>query len=154
MELHNKNDISCPEACRAKCCNYVVKKIPAPRVKLDFDELYWFLCHEKMAVYIEQRKWYLLVEVPCRYLDEKHRCRIYPKRPGVCRIHSEENCEHTGELDFQEFMRSPADLKEYMERRGLKLRMPWIEADDTGCDDPLSRSFPQAGKGSSTKKRK
>jgi len=115
----------CPESCGASCCRYVVKKISAPRTKVDFDELYWFLCHEKMVVFIERRKWYLLFDSPCKYLDADSLCRIYHERPLLCREHSEKNCEFTGEVDYQLYMRTPDDLKAYMKKRSLKLRMAW-----------------------------
>ncbi len=92
---------------------------------MDFDELYWFLCHEGVVVYIEGRKWYLMFEVPCRYLDERARCRIYSRRPYVCRSYSVDSCEYQGEVEFQAYMRTPEDLKRYMRKRGLRLRMAW-----------------------------
>jgi len=124
-----KKTLSCPETCKASCCQYIVNKIRAPRTKPDFDEIYWFLCHDNMVVYIERRKWYLLVETPCRYLDKKYRCKIYSKRPYVCRQHSEDECEYQGEVDYELYMRSPADLKRYMKKRGLSLRMAWDDID-------------------------
>jgi Fe-S-cluster containining protein len=116
----------CPEACRAICCRYIVKKIEPPRTRLDWDELYWFLCHDKVSVYIEERKWYLLVNVPCMHLTRNSRCRVYPNRPDVCRMHEAENCEYTGELDFQVFMERPEDLIRLMEKRKISYRLPWL----------------------------
>ncbi len=125
MKNLEETTIGCPPACRALCCKYIVNGISAPRTKSDFDEIYWFLCHERVAVYIDGRKWHLLVDNPCMYLDDQHRCQIYSRRPNVCRIHPEENCEYTGDLDFEEFMQKPEDLRSHMERRGLRYRMPW-----------------------------
>jgi len=119
---------TCPEACRATCCKYVVKKIPPPRTRLDWDELYWLLCHERIAVYVEQRKWYLMVDVPCRNLTRASRCRIYPHRPDVCRLHSEENCEYTGEVEFDAFLESPGDLIRLMRKRKIHDRLPGLTA--------------------------
>lgn len=119
-------DNACPETCKAICCRYIVKRLSPPRARLDWDELYWFLCHEKVAVYIEGRKWYLLVNVPCMHLTRAWRCRAYPERPDVCRMHDPRNCEHTGELDFQEYMESPEDLIRLMKKRGISYRLPWL----------------------------
>jgi len=127
MKSKKKESLACPAACRALCCKDIVNRISAPRTKADFDELYWFLCHDRVAVYIEGRRWHLLIDVPCLHLDDQFRCTIYRKRPNVCRLHPEENCEYTGELDFEEFMRVPADLKAHMKRRGLRYRMAWEE---------------------------
>ena len=120
---------SCPEACQAMCCRYVATKIDAPRTKLDFDEIYWFLCHENVEVFIEARKWYVLFDTPCRNLDGRSRCVVYPRRPHVCRQHEEKNCEYWGEEEQKMTMRSPEDLEKYMKRRGLRLRMAWDEPD-------------------------
>lgn len=119
---------TCPETCRAICCRYIVKRIDPPRSRLDWDELYWFLCHAKVAVYVEARKWYLLVNVPCVHLTRACRCRVYPKRPDVCRMHDPRNCEFTGELDFQEYLEKPEDLVRLMGRRGISYRLPWLAA--------------------------
>ncbi len=136
MKKKKKKTISCPEVCKASCCQYIVNKIQAPRTKADFDELYWFLCHDNMVVYIERRKWYLLVETPCRHLDQKSRCEIYSKRPYVCRQHSEEECEYHGEVGYDLYMRSHSDLRRYMKKRGLSLRMAWNDPDKQQDSEP------------------
>ncbi len=126
MSDHAPRENFCPEVCRAICCRYIVKKMEPPRTRLDWDELYWFVCHEKVAVYIDERKWYLMVDVPCMHLDDSSSCRVYPKRPDVCRMHEAENCEYTGELDFQEFMERPEDVIRLMKKRKISYRLPWL----------------------------
>jgi Fe-S-cluster containining protein len=135
-----KKTEACPEACRAICCRYVTTKIDAPRTKMDFDELYWFLCHENVEVFIEARKWYVQFDTPCRNLDETSRCLNYRIRPHVCREHSEEECEYWGEEDRKVQMRSPEDLKRYMKRRGVRLRMAWDEPEEEEEKKSPSRS--------------
>ena len=124
-----KDSEGCPQRCQACCCQYIVHKIKAPRTKSDFDELYWFLCHERIVVYVERRKWFLLMESQCRYLDDNSRCKIYHHRPNVCRLHSIEECEYQGEVNYDLYMDSPEDLKRYMKKRGLTLRMAWNDPD-------------------------
>jgi Fe-S-cluster containining protein len=131
--------VSCPEACRAICCRYIVKKISPPRTRLDWDELYWFLCHDKVAVYVEERRWYLLVNVPCVHLTRASRCRVYAERPDVCRIHSAENCEYSGEVDFQEFLERPQDLIRLMKKRKIFFRLPWLQAGEEKRATPAVR---------------
>jgi hypothetical protein len=97
---------------------------------MDFDELYWFLCHENIEVFIESRKWYVQFDTPCRNLDGRSLCRDYPIRPHVCREHEEKECEYWGEEDRKVKMRSPDDLKRYMKRRGLRLRMAWDDPEE------------------------
>jgi len=137
---------TCQEPCRAICCRYIVKRISPPRTRLDWDELYWFLCHEKVAIYIEERKWYLLVNVPCVHLTRTSRCRVYPVRPDVCRLHDPENCEYTGELDFQEYLETPEDLMRLMEKRKVSYRLPWL-ARENGGGRASSRLGPSSAKG-------
>ncbi|MEW6441054.1 MAG: YkgJ family cysteine cluster protein [bacterium] len=129
MARQNERTIRCPEACQGLCCRYIVTKIKAPRCKLDFDEVYWFLCHDKVAVYVEKRLWYLLVDVPCRYLTRRSKCRMYRERPYVCRIHSPVDCEFSGKVKFQSYLSSPEDLKKYLKKRGIRLRMAWEDPD-------------------------
>jgi Fe-S-cluster containining protein len=112
------------------CCRYVATKIDAPRTKIDWDEIYWFLCHDNVEVFIESRKWYVLFDTPCRNLDAKSRCVVYPRRPYVCGEHEEENCEYWGEEEGKVTMRTPEDLKAYMKRRGVRLRMAWDDPDE------------------------
>ena len=140
MKRKDTTAVPCPESCKAMCCNYIVKHLSPPRTKLDFDEIYWFLCHDKVSVFIDGRKWYLLVDVPCGKLDAKSRCRIYAKRPYVCRLHSEENCEYTGKVDFQEFMKKPGDLLKHMRRRGISFRLPWMEDKDKRPEHAAGRT--------------
>ena len=138
---------SCPEACRAMCCRYVATKIDPPRTKIDFDEIYWFLSHENVEVFIESRKWYVLFNTPCRNLDARSRCVVYPRRPYVCRDHREESCEYWGEEEGRVTMRSPEDLKMHMKRRGLRLRMAWDEPDGEAGKASPSRSSARATAG-------
>jgi len=127
-----REEPSCPATCDARCCRYLVKRIASPRTKYDFDELYWMLCHEKVAVFVQGRRWHLLVEVPCQHLGRNRTCRIYPLRPLVCRLHSSRNCEGAGEIGFEEFLLAPQDLLNYMRSRGISYRVPWMEGGSRG----------------------
>jgi hypothetical protein len=134
------NGRGCPADCKALCCKYIIRKIGTPRDKHDFDELYWYLCHEKVAVYVERRRWYLLVEVPCQHLNRRSlQCRIYPLRPNVCRLHSEHECEYTGKVGFDEFMLTPEDLVKHLKRRGVPIRVPWLPKTNGRGSTPVTR---------------
>ncbi len=145
---------SCPESCQAMCCRYVATKIDAPRTKIDWDEIYWFLCHENVEVFIEARKWYVLFDTPCTNLDARSRCVAYPRRPYVCREHEQENCEYWGEEEGKVTMRTPEDLKKYMKRRGLRLRMAWDDPDEEVEKKASSRSTSQATRKPRTRRSK
>ncbi len=145
---------SCPEACRGMCCRYVTTKIDAPRTKIDWDEIYWFLCHENVEVFIESRKWYVLFDTPCKNLDAKSRCVVYPRRPYVCREHEVENCEYWGEGEGKVTLRTPEDLKRFMKRRKLRLRMAWDEPDEAAGEAASPGIGPQRKRTRKTKQAK
>lgn len=84
----------CQKDCNARCCRYLTVYLPAPRQKVDFDELSWFLAHENVSVYVEARRWHLEVRTPCRYLDGNNLCTIYEHRPDVCRDYALDACEY------------------------------------------------------------
>lgn len=89
----------CQRVCGAKCCRYITVFLPAPRRKVDFDELSWFLAHEGVTVYVRGRRWHLEVATPCRYLTPDNLCAIYERRPDVCRQHDPRECENAASLD-------------------------------------------------------
>ena len=84
----------CQHECRSRCCRYITIIIPAPKRKVDFDELSWFLAHENISVYVEARRWHVEVQSPCKYLTEDNLCEIYENRPIVCRGYDVESCEY------------------------------------------------------------
>jgi hypothetical protein len=141
-----KKNESCPEACQAMCCRYVATRIDPPRTKVDWDEIYWFLCHENVEVFIEARKWYVLFATPCTNLDANSRCVRYAIRPHVCRDHEEENCEYWGLEEGRVTLRTPEDLERHMKRRGLSLRMAWGDPDEKAGQEAHLRVAPRAGR--------
>ncbi len=84
----------CQHLCQARCCRYLTIMIPAPRRKVDFDELSWFLAHEDVSVYFNDRRWHVEVRNRCRHLSADNLCAIYETRPGVCRSYDGEECEY------------------------------------------------------------
>ena len=66
-------------------------------------------------MYVEKGKWYLEVASRCRHLDANNRCRIYPRRPTICRDHDPQTCEATGlELAHEREFRNDAELARYV----------------------------------------
>ncbi|MFH1305663.1 MAG: YkgJ family cysteine cluster protein [Candidatus Omnitrophota bacterium] len=87
--------------CKAECCKYFALQIDTPTAKGDFEDIRWYLAHKHSSVFIEKRKWYLEIAGECRYMTKDHKCRIYDKRPRVCRDHSLETCEGRGSGGFE-----------------------------------------------------
>jgi len=157
VKRNSREKPSCPKTCKALCCQYLVKKIPTPRSKYDYDELYWVLCHERSALFVQRRIWYLLVEVPCQHLDAALACRIYPLRPLVCRLHNSRNCEYGGEVGFEAFLDAPQDLVRFLQKEGINLPVPWMpgRAGRSLSQSPDARSAAAAGvKGQARRRRK
>jgi hypothetical protein len=57
----------------------------------------------------------------------------------VCRQHEEENCEYWSDGEEKLSMRTPEDLKKYMKRRGVRLRMAWDDPDEKAEKKPPSK---------------
>jgi len=107
-------------ACAGKCCRYTLVDLPAPRSRLDFNNYAWYLAHEDIEIYYDDKKWYLAVNNRCRYLDENNRCMIYEKRFEACRDHTDENCEFDSDYVADLIFDDPFQLLEFAEKRFKK----------------------------------
>ena len=85
---------TCQHLCKARCCRYVVVQIRAPRLKADYDEISWFLAHERVSIYYHHRRWHLELRTRCRNLTPNNLCAIYHTRPIVCRGYDADSCEY------------------------------------------------------------
>ena len=110
----------CAQCLPAKCCRYFSIQIDTPRSKRDFDDLIWMIAHRQVSIYIEKRKWFLMIHTQCRFLDtDTNKCAVYETRPEMCRDHSVKDCEWHGPYDFDNHFKSYEDLKRWMKKRGL-----------------------------------
>jgi Fe-S-cluster containining protein len=67
------------------CCTYVATQIDDPSTFKQYENIYWYLTHENIGVYIDwEGDWYLEVQTRCRNLTEARTCGIYVDRPLVC----------------------------------------------------------------------
>jgi len=104
--------------CDAKCCKYFAFQIDAPKCKHDFENIRWYLAHEGVSVFIEKRRWHLEIASKCRYLMKDNRCRVYDKRPLVCREHSITECERLpGGFAHDRVFRNMEEFDEYLSVR-------------------------------------
>ena len=132
--------------CEAKCCRYFALQIDTPRSKQDFENIRWFIAHKGVSVYVEKKKWFLQISSNCHYLTKTHMCRIYDKRPLICREHDIYSCEHVAaggfehDLEFKTLKQFDAYLAERFKKKTKKPhrnhrdkeRCPLVEADDHG----------------------
>ena len=84
----------CQHECKGRCCRYITIQVPAPRDKIDMEEIRWFLAHRDISVYVVSRRWNVEIRNRCKYLNRRNRCDIYEKRPEICRLYDVESCEY------------------------------------------------------------
>lgn len=107
--------------CEAKCCKYFAFQIDAPRRKADIENIRWYLAHKGVKVFIEKRRWYIEISNKCRYLTSEHACKIYHKRPLVCREHDAGSCEHIfDKFDHDRVFRNMKEFDLYLKEKAGK----------------------------------
>lgn len=103
------------EHCTAACCRYIALPIDTPEDQADFDDIRWFLIHERVSVFVEDGDWYISLESPCRHLQPDHRCGIYDTRPKICRSYSVDDCDyHSGDYGWEQHFTCAEHLDAYV----------------------------------------
>ena len=102
--------------CAGLCCRYVALPIDKPETRGDYDDIRWFLTHKGITIFVENKTWYICIDNKCRHLSEKdHRCRIYEKRPRICRGYKNIDCELSKEAyDYELYFMNDKQMEEYM----------------------------------------
>jgi len=119
------DELSCAE-CGARCCRYVATQIDEPSSKSEYDDIRWYLMHDKVSVFIDHDgDWFLEFKSDCLALDDDLRCGNYEDRPRICRKHGETHslCEFHSDTDphVHEFF-TAAEFEEYLDSRKIKWR--------------------------------
>ncbi len=101
------------------CCTYITHELTTPRSMEDFDYLLWQISHHDVSVFKDEDGWFLSVNTPCAHLASDGRCKIYSKRPQICREHSNDCCEYDGpaEEDFELYFPTYKVLDDYCRSR-------------------------------------
>jgi len=104
------------DKCTALCCRYFALPIDTPEDKGDYDDIRWYLGHKGITVFVEDGDWYINIKNKCRHLSEKdHRCKIYNKRPRICRQYRHRDCDYVeGEYDYELHFTSDKQMQEYI----------------------------------------
>lgn len=116
--------------CSAKCCRYLAIQIDEPTTPRQFDYLVWFLLHERVCVFRERGRWFVLFLTPCTKLLADGRCGIYPTRPRICRAYSTKRCEYEDDWVYDRIFETPEQVREFAEvmlappRRVIRTRPP------------------------------
>jgi Fe-S-cluster containining protein len=110
--------VLCDE-CSGLCCRYFALPIETPEDKGDYDDIRWFLCHKGITVFVEDGDWYISIKNRCRHLtEEDHRCKIYDKRPRICRQYSHSSCDYIeGEYDHELYFANDKQMEKYMKMK-------------------------------------
>lgn len=111
------------DKCSALCCRNFALPIDNPRTASQFDDIRWYLCHENVVVFVEDKQWYIGILNKCKHLMPDNRCGIYHNRPRICRKYSTDNCEyHGGDYDYEHLFTSADQLEAYARKRLLRAR--------------------------------
>lgn len=122
-----KNDSDqCSKCLPAKCCTYFAFQIDTPETRKDFECLLWKIAHQSVSMYIYRKDWYIMIHTRCNFLTQENQCAIYEHRPYLCREHSTDDCEYTGEdYGFSEHFKSYDDLLTYIkENYNFRFKQP------------------------------
>ncbi|MDR1924062.1 MAG: YkgJ family cysteine cluster protein [Planctomycetaceae bacterium] len=104
--------------CPGKCCRYFALPIDTPESWDDFENIRWYLLHERATVFVDDGTWYLLVHTKCRHLnDTNNRCEIYNNRPKICRKYSNKKCEYEDHYVYDQYFEVADQIKEYAEAK-------------------------------------
>ena len=105
-----------------ECCTYIATQIDDPSTFQQYENIYWYLTHENIAVYIDwEGDWYLEVQTRCSHLTEAKTCGIYVDRPLVCSEFSATDCEkNSGERGWKHYFRNFEDLLGFMQAKRPK----------------------------------
>jgi uncharacterized protein len=111
------------DGCGGLCCKYITVEIKEPKTKEDYEEILWYFLHPGIEVFIEDGKWNILFNSKCSQLDKDFKCKIYEKRPEVCRNHSINECEKFGKnATGNYYFKNYKEFVLYMESIGISVR--------------------------------
>lgn len=103
------------DKCNSLCCRYFALPIETPEDRGDYDDIRWFLCHKDITVFVEDDDWYINIKNKCNNLTKDNRCKIYDKRPRICRQYRHKECDFIeGEYDYELHFTSAKQMEEYI----------------------------------------
>jgi Fe-S-cluster containining protein len=107
------------DKCTGLCCRYFALPIETPKTKEDYDDIRWYLCHKDITVFVEDGDWYINIKNRCRHLSLKdYHCKIYDKRPRICRQYRHSNCDYVeGEYDYELYFTNDKQMQEYIKKK-------------------------------------
>ncbi len=106
-----------------ECCKHVAVPIDKPEDNDDYHNILWYLYHEKVQVFVDDEDdWYIEFSTRCSALDKNNRCRVYDKRPNICREYSPESCVKHGEGEpYKYLFKTPDEFIKFLEKKKIKI---------------------------------
>jgi len=128
-----KPEVLC-DKCTGLCCRYFALPIETPKERSDYDDIRWYLCHKNVTVFVEDGDWYINLNNRCRYLSGKdHKCKIYSKRPKICRQYRHKDCDLTeGDYDYHLHFTNDRQIEKYMKTKVKRKKVKRKKAKRTG----------------------
>jgi uncharacterized protein len=106
------------DSCAALCCRYFALEIEKPKVARDYDNIRWYLMHENVVVFVENKHWFVGILNKCKHLQPDNRCGVYETRPRICREYTTDNCDfHASEYNYELLFTSAEQLREYADKQ-------------------------------------
>ncbi len=111
------------DACSGLCCKYVALEIDCPEDEEDFEDIKWYVLHEKVAVYVEDDgTWNLEFITPCKYVNEDGKCSVHEeftnnpeiKRPNICKEFNVDVCPFHNEYNEKYRFEKIEDVENYI----------------------------------------
>jgi len=126
-EARGAGPVACSD-CDQRCCRSVCIEVDPPRSHRDYSDLLFYLYHRDTRIVVAKnarhREWYVEFVSPCRHLVDG-RCRIYQKRPPVCREHEMESCERNRPENFL-YIESPREFFDFLENDGRTRALEYL----------------------------
>ena len=109
-----RNMVSC-DKCNGECCRYITVSYQEPKNEEDWDEIKWMLLHDGVMVYKDNsNEWNVEVRTKCKFLGKDNKCKIYDKRPAVCKNHKLHECEANNEEFAKVIFNEPEDVDNFL----------------------------------------
>jgi len=107
-------EVAC-DYCTARCCRYFALPIDTPTTRTDFDHIRWYMLHGRVAIFVEDETWYLMIYADCKHIRDDYMCGIYEDRPAICRKYTTDECEFEDDAVYDRYFETPEQLWEYAE---------------------------------------
>jgi uncharacterized protein len=109
------------DGCDSRCCKYVAIEIDAPLDSKDMENIRWYVMHKNITVYVDcEGIWHVEFLTPCEHLNSKNLCKIYERRPKICRNYDPKYCSHNNDYSEEYTFTNVEQVDKYIKEHFLK----------------------------------